>query len=181
MRQRLDRVDPSALRRALPMLFALGRGAGSCCSPNTCVRTPSAGSGRYRGVFLHQGALLVLLRDPAAAPDEGMRRYYHQMLVGALVSPDHRRVLLPSGPKFIRREDGERKNDRELNAAKRYLPCFRREHPKLPVLVLGDASMVHLLREQRMNFLLVAKEGNCRHLFQHLTRGSRCAVISSKL
>ena len=86
---------------------------------------------------------------------------------------DTTRVLLPSGPEFIRREDGERKNDCELNAAKRYLPRFRREHPKLPVLVLDDAlmanaPMVQLLREQRMNFLLVAEEGNCRHLFQHL-------------
>ena len=46
---------------------------------------------------------------------------------------------------------------------------FRREYPKLSVLgdaLMAHAPMVQLLREQRMDFLLMAKEGNCMHLQQ---------------
>ena len=69
--------------------------------------------------------------------------YYHRMVQGALVHPDHRFVLMPSSPEFICREDGANKNDREMKALHRYLLRFRREHPHLKVIVILDGRFPH--------------------------------------
>ncbi len=45
--------------------------------------------------------------------------YHHQMLGGAIVHPDMKTVI-PLAPEPIIKQDGERKNDCERNAAKRF-------------------------------------------------------------
>jgi hypothetical protein len=46
--------------------------------------------------------------------------YYHQMLSGTIVHPDFKEVI-PFAPEPIIKQDGEKKNDIERNASKRYL------------------------------------------------------------
>ena len=54
--------------------------------------------------------------------------YHHQLLGAALVCPGHKEVI-PLMPEPILKQDGERKNDCERNALKRFLPKFRQDHP----------------------------------------------------
>ena len=67
----------------------------------------------------------------------GTTTYHHQMLGAVLVHPDHREVI-PLMPEPIIKQDGTCKNDCERNAAKRFFPAFRREHPHLQVIALAD-------------------------------------------
>ena len=60
------------------------------------------------------------------------------MLTAVLVHPDVKEVI-PFVPEPIIKQDGEKKNDCERNAAKRFLEKFRKEHPHLRVIVLEDA------------------------------------------
>jgi hypothetical protein len=91
-------------------------------------------------------------------------RYRHTMLSATFLKARSHRIL-PVDAEPIRNEDGTQKQDCEINAAKRLLPRFRREHPKLAVLVVGDSlyahePLLHLLSQLVMSFLLVVKEGS---------------------
>ena len=98
--------------------------------------------------------------------------YHHQLLGAVLVHPDHREVL-PLMPEPIIKQDGTCKNDCERNAAKRFFPAFRREHPHLQVIALADglsanAPQIRELQELDIRFLLVANPGDRTFLFQQL-------------
>ena len=72
--------------------------------------------------------------------------YSHQLLGATLVHPDLKEVI-PLAPEPIIQQDGHTKNDCERNAARRWLQQFRREHPRLPVIVVEDglaANAPHL-------------------------------------
>jgi hypothetical protein len=96
--------------------------------------------------------------------------YYHQMLGAVLLHPDHREVI-PLAPEPIQRQDGQDKNDCERNAAKRWLTRFRKDHPHLKVIVVEDAlssNAPHIrdLKAARCSFILGAKAGDHKHLFE---------------
>lgn len=95
--------------------------------------------------------------------------YYHQMLGVCIVHPDKSNVI-PLCPEIIQNGDGSVKNDCERNAAKRFIENFRREHPHLKVIIMGDgiasnAPYIRLLEEHRMKYLLGAKPGDHQFLF----------------
>ncbi len=98
------------------------------------------------------------------------KTYYHQVLAGALVHPDQP-VVLPFAPEPILKQDGMTKNDCERNAAKRFITDFRREHPHLKIIVVEDglasnAPHIKMLRENKMSFILGAKEDDHKYLFE---------------
>ena len=101
--------------------------------------------------------------------------YHHQMLVGCIVHPD-RKTVFPVGFAPIVREDGAQKNDCEQNAGKRWLDEFRKAHPKLPVIFLGDglyskAPFIQKLNDKRMRYILVAKEDDHKALYDYFWAG----------
>ena len=69
---------------------------------------------------------------------DGRITYYHQMLAGVLIHPDHHEVL-PFCPEAISKSDGSSKNDCEQNAFRRFLKHFHREHPRLKAIFTLDA------------------------------------------
>jgi hypothetical protein len=102
----------------------------------------------------------------------GTVTYHHQLLACVLIHPDLREVI-PLMPEAILKQDGSTKNDCELNAAKRFFPAFRVDHPHLPVIATGDAltanaPLILLLRSLNIVPLLVAKPGNNAFLFEQM-------------
>ena len=102
----------------------------------------------------------------------GEKTYSHQALQGAIVHPTHRQVI-PLMAEDIRNEDGKKKQDCEINAAKRFIPSLRKDHPKLEVIVLGDGlfsknPMVELVRENQMDFIFVAKPDDHKFMMQDI-------------
>lgn len=102
----------------------------------------------------------------------GKVAYSHQMLGAALVHPDLKEVI-PLCPEPIIKQDGDTKNDCERNASRRFLAHLRREHPKLPVIVIEDAlsaNAPHLadLREYDLRFIIGIKPGSHAFLFEQM-------------
>lgn len=90
--------------------------------------------------------------------------YRHAMLSATLFKARSHQIL-PLDAEPILNTDGADKQDCELNAAKRLLPRFRREHPHLGVLLLGDAIFAHEpllgeLGQLAMPYLFVVKPGS---------------------
>ncbi len=175
LRKRLDDVDPRSLRPAFKRVFrALQRGKTlegyEYWNGYYLLSIDSAGTFSSRSVHCanccekhHQ--------------DDGSVEYYHQMLAAVVVHPEHRKVF-PWAPKPIQNTDGAAKNDCEREAAKRLIADVRREHPHLPLIVLEDGlasngPQIRKLREHRMRFILGAKPGDHKALFDELESNAR--------
>lgn len=101
--------------------------------------------------------------------EEDGKIYYHQMLVAVMAHPDFNGVI-PFPPEGIIKQDGKTKNDCEYNAFKRFISRFREEHPKLDVIVAGDAlyakgDVVKVLKSHGMSFILNSKPKGNKALF----------------
>ncbi len=105
---------------------------------------------------------------------DGKTTYYHQFLGAAIVHPDKREVI-PLPPEIIQKQDGDSKNDCERNAAKRFLQKFRKDHPKLKVVVVEDALSsnaphIEKLKSHDCRFILGVKPDDHKFLFHEVAK-----------
>ena len=95
---------------------------------------------------------------------------YHQLLSAIIAHPD-KRTVLPLCPEPITREDGNKKNDCERNAAKRLLKKIKADHPKMKFIVVedglfGNGPHLELLLELGYQFIIVVKQDDHTALFE---------------
>ncbi len=93
----------------------------------------------------------------------GSITYHHQLLGAVWVHPGEKTVF-PIAVEPIVRQDGNVKNDCELNAAKRLVPQIRQAMPDEKLLLTLDAlytnaPLIRLLREYQISFLIGVKDG----------------------
>ena len=134
LRERLDEVDPRALRGVFKRVFAqLQRGKGlegfTCLDGHYLLSVD--GTGYFSSSSVHCNNCCEKHHK------DGRVTYYHQMLGAVVVHPEQREVF-PLAPEPIVKGDGATKNDCERNAAKRLLGDVRREHPHLKLIVVED-------------------------------------------
>lgn len=91
-----------------------------------------------------------------------VKRYYHKVLEAKLVlSAD---IIISLDTEFIENENEEvSKNDCEINAAKRLLERLRKDYPKLPICLQGDAlyaaeSIMKICRKNHWKYILTQKD-----------------------
>lgn len=98
--------------------------------------------------------------------------YSHSMLTPTLVAPGVNKVVsLPV--EFILPQDGDKKQDSELKAAKRWLSKTAPKYSPLGVTILGDDLFAHEpfcreLLENGYNFILVCKPDSHKILYEWL-------------
>lgn len=100
---------------------------------------------------------------------DGTFTYYHQTLAAVMVHPDQKTVF-PLMIEPITKKDGTSKNDCEHSAAKRLLNNLRAAHPDMKIIVVmdglyADGSIVGLLKEMNMRFIITAKGKDLDYLF----------------
>jgi len=96
--------------------------------------------------------------------------YSHAVLQGAIMHPDKKQVL-PVMPEAIQNKDGTEKQDCESNAAKRFIAHLKKAHPRQGFAICGDGLMSHqpmieTIKDNGMHYLLVAKPGDHKYLFE---------------
>jgi hypothetical protein len=166
LRERLDELEPSLVRPAFKKIFArLQRGK--------CLEGFEFLDGYYLlsldGTGEFSSGTICCPQCCKKEHKDGCVTYYHQMLGACIVHPDRSNVI-PLCPEIIQNGDGSVKNDCERNAAKRFIDHFKREHPHLNVIILGDgiasnAPYIRLLEGHKMKYLLGAKPGDHQFLF----------------
>lgn len=166
LRERLDQISASQLRRPFKMIFAhlqRGKALESFRYLDNHYIVSIDGTGQYSSEQIHcKNCCEKHHRDERVS-------YYHQMLAAALVHPDHK-VVIPFAPEPIVKGDGDNKNDCERNASKRLLTELRREHPHLKLLIVEDGLAsnyphLSLLDSLKMDYIIGAKPGDHRYLF----------------
>lgn len=108
--------------------------------------------------------------------------YSHSVLQGAIMHPSKKQVL-PVMPQAIQNSDGEKKQDCESKAAKRFVMRLRQAHPRQAFLIGGDGLMSHqpmieTVLEQGMHYLFVAKPGDHRYLFEWIADFARIPSLT---
>lgn len=98
--------------------------------------------------------------------------YYHQMLGAVLIHPEKKNVI-PLGAEPILKQDGEKKNDCEINASKRLLPHIKNEFPGMKLILtldalFGNAPHIKLINLMGYKFIITAKANN-KHLFDQVS------------
>ncbi len=98
--------------------------------------------------------------------------YSHAVLQGAIMHPDKKQVL-PVMPEAIQNKDGTEKQDCEINASKRFITHLKKAHPRQGFVICGDGLMSHqpmieTIKDNAMHYLLVAKPGDHKYLFEWL-------------
>jgi hypothetical protein len=171
MRTILDPAPPDELRPA----------------HNAVLRAVQRGKALEKMVYLEEGYLMPLdgtgyfssekLFSPACLQkirSSGKITYHLQMLGAALVHPECKEVI-PLIPEIISRQDGTEKNDCEINASKRFLAKFHRDHPHLKIVVTQDAiapngPYIRFVKDLGYHFIITVKEADHAHLFAQLDR-----------
>jgi len=105
---------------------------------------------------------------------EGPPSYNHSMLGAVLVHPNRREVF-PLACQPIYKQDGQTKNDCELNAAKRLLVDLNQRYQTKPLVLVGDAlfaNQPHLQQvlDNKWNFITSIKPTKHAHLFKRLEK-----------
>lgn len=169
MRTLLDTVDPKLLRanfRAITAQLQRGKALQQLTYYKGYYLLSMDGTGSYSSKKVKSASCQVKKHR------NGTETYYQQVLGAALVHPDHK-VVIPLAPEMIIPQDGSNKNDCERSGAKRFLPEFRADYPKLPVIVVEDglsSNGPHIrdLQEHNMRFILGAKPGDHPLLFNNV-------------
>ncbi|MBQ8038885.1 MAG: transposase family protein [Lachnospiraceae bacterium] len=92
-----------------------------------------------------------------------VKMYYHKVLEAKIVLSDN--VVISVGTEFIENENEDvSKQDCELNAAKRLMEKIKKDYPRLPICIQGDAlytteSIMQISREYHWEYLLTQKDG----------------------
>ena len=167
MRERLDEIEPNLLRRAF-------------CSVFTAIQRQKILE-RYEYYEKHYLVAIdatgyfsshTIHCDSCCEKNhkDGSKTYHHNMLGAVLVHPDEKTVI-PLAPEAMLKQDGYKKNDCEINAAKRLLPAIRAEHPHLKIIIVedalyGNAPHINMLKTLNMRYIVGVKPDNHEYLFE---------------
>jgi hypothetical protein len=99
---------------------------------------------------------------------DGRTTHFHSAITPVIVSPRHRQVV-PLRPEFITPQDGQVKQDCEINAAKRWLAAYAERYATGNDTVLGDDLYAHqpFCRQVLLHgfhFLFTCKPASHAHL-----------------
>jgi hypothetical protein len=101
---------------------------------------------------------------------EGQVTHYHSAITPVIVSPGHSQVV-PLRPEFIRPQDGQLKQDCEINAAKRWLAANAARYSTGNDTLLGDDIYAHqpFCRQvllHNFHFLFTCKPSSHSYLYR---------------
>jgi len=160
LREGLDGVSPLALQAQFKPLINRLREAGMVQKRQVLGEyTLLAGDGTQHFCSDSRSCAHCLTKQHR----NGSTTYHHQLLGAVWVQPGEKTVF-PVAVEPIVRQDGNAKNDCELNAAKRLVPQIREAMPTEKILLTLDAlytnaPLVRLLKEHHISFLIGVKDG----------------------
>ncbi len=167
LRENLDAIDSRTLNPAFSILFhhlQRGKQLEAYRWLDTRYLIAIDGSQYFSSKKVHCPSCLTRKKG------KGPIRYSHQILQAVMINP-HMRQVLPMAPEPIANTDGNKKQDCEINAAKRLVAKIRTTHPKLPITITADGlysnqPFIEALNKVCISFILVAKPTDHKILFE---------------
>ena len=166
MRRVLDRINPSQIQPVFKKLFSIaqrGKDLEAYQTIDNHYLISIDGTGMFSSKKIHcKNCCQKNHRD-------GTTTYHHNSLMAVMVGPDISPVI-PIDMEPMVKQDGEKKNDCELNAAQRLLPRIRRQHPHLKIIVVEDGLYskgphIKQLQGLDMSYIIGVKPKDHKFLF----------------
>jgi len=115
--------------------------------------------------------------------ETGVVTYYHSAITPTIVHPDMKKVL-PLMQEFISNNDGDDKQDCEVNASKRWLDSFINPTSKR-LIILGDdlyskEPMIKKILQKNHSFIFVAKPTSHKYLYEQIEMIKNLKTIDTK-
>ena len=90
-------------------------------------------------------------------------------LMSEMIKNEDKKKKNESEEEIERKTEEEIKQDCEINAAKRLLPKFRKEYPKLPIRIIADSlypseELIKLSEKLKLEYIFVLKDKKIRTL-----------------
>lgn len=109
--------------------------------------------------------------------NKGKEYNCHQVLQAAIVKSGLRQVI-PVMPEEICIQDGDNKEDCEINAFKRFIDKFFKDHNKLEIIVNGDAlyasmPVIEKIHEHGANYIFKVKPGSHKVLIENAAKSTK--------
>ena len=173
LRERLDEVEPTYLRRSYSQLFSVlqrGKGLEGFSYIDDHYLLSIDGTGYFSSSEVHCDQCCEKHHR------DGHITYYHQLLGAVLVHPDHREVF-PLAPEPILKQDGSSKNDCERNAAKRLQKNMKSDYAAydkqyrflfVEDALYANAAHVEMLQDNAYAYILNVKPNSHKTLFAQL-------------
>ncbi len=98
----------------------------------------------------------------------GNKQWSHYKSQAVMVTES--KLCMPIATEWIENEESYDKQDCETKAAKRLIKKLRKQYSRLPICVLMDGlfatePMIEALKEARMEYIIVFKEGRCSEIY----------------
>lgn len=116
---------------------------------------------------------------------DGKLNYYHSVLTPVIAQPGNKHVIALE-PEFIVPQDGQEKQDCEIQAGKRWIEKHGQKLAKLEVTILGDdlysrQPYCQALRDQQLHFILVCKRESHEYLYESVDYLAAQGVLGTKV
>ena len=100
----------------------------------------------------------------------GSVTYQHGVLQGAIMHPSKKQVI-PIMPEAIKNSDGDKKQDCESNATKRFLINLKKAHSRSKFIIVADGlashqPLIEATLAEGMSYLFVAKPLDHKYMFE---------------
>jgi hypothetical protein len=124
------------------------------------------------GVQYHSSNRICCEQCTVKAHKNGQTSYSHTVITPVIVAPGHKRVL-PLEPEFITPQDGHKKQDCEMAAAKRWLHHHGERYAPLNTTLLGDdlysrQPLCEQVIANGLHFIFVCKPQSHSTLYEHV-------------
>ena len=136
MRTILDEVEPEEIRPVFPSVYRELERSGELRKFVFLEGSYLAsldGTGYFTSKNIHCGCCMQKVNKKTSEVT-----YYHQMVGGVIIHPNCREVIALM-PEPIVKQDGEKKNDCERNATKRFLARLKADYPDVVFTITEDA------------------------------------------
>jgi len=116
---------------------------------------------------------------------DGKVNYYHSVLTPVIAQPGNKQVITLE-PEFIVPQDGQEKQDCEIQAGKRWIEKHGNELAKLGATILGDdlysrQPYCQALRGKDLHFILVCKRESHEYLYESVDYLAAQGVLETKV
>lgn len=171
LRQGLDELVPTILKKGFVLFYQLLKNYGLLSHYQYMRKWKLVsidGVEHFHSKKVHCSSCLTTKET------NGEIHYSHSMLVAAMVHPEQREVF-PLDCEPIVRQDGQEKNDCELNAARRLLANLKESYPEEPFLILEDALFangphIDQLIQYGFSYIIGVKPIKSKSLFAQFKR-----------
>lgn len=181
LRSILDQIDPSDLRQLFVQGLDLLRQVGVLRQYQSAIDKHLICS--VDGVQYYSSKQVHCDKCQTRHHSNGEVTYHHSMLCAALVHPDQREVFI-MGAEPIKKQDGSKKNDCELTAAKRLLNFMTEHYKDKKLLFVEDALYAngpHLrqILENKWHFIVNIKPKSHKTLFKAFEHRQAIGAVKS--